>query len=75
MDTACQNVLKLGQGAELAKFDVSGAFRAVPVHPDDRHLLGMQWRGHIYVDKVLLFAFDQPPNCIMPLQMACCGFW
>ncbi len=73
VDTACQNVLKLGQGAKLAKFDVSGAFRIVPVHPDDCHLLGMQWRDHIYM--WIKCSLDQPPYCIMPLQMACCGDW
>ncbi len=62
VDTACQNILRLGQGANLAKFDVSGAFRTVPVHPDDRHLLGMQWRGHTYVDKVLPFGLRSAPK-------------
>ena len=62
VDVACQRVLELGQGAVLAKFDVSGTFRTVPVHPDDRHLLGMQWRGHIYVDKVLPFGLRSAPK-------------
>ena len=55
MDVASQKVLTVGQGAMLAKFDVSGAFRTVPVHPDDRHLLGMRWKCHTYADKVLPF--------------------
>ncbi len=62
VDSACHKVLELGQGANLAKFDVSGAFRTVPVHPDDRHLLGMQWRGHSYVDKVLPFGLRSAPK-------------
>ncbi len=63
VDTACQNILRLGQGANLAKFDVvSGAFRTVHVHPDDRHLLGIQWRGHIYADKVLPFGLRSAPK-------------
>ena len=33
VDVACQKALELGQGAVLAKFDVSGAFRTVLVHP------------------------------------------
>ncbi len=52
----------MGQGENLAKFDVSGAFRTVPVHPDDSHLLGMQWRGHTYVDKVLPFGLRSAPK-------------
>lgn len=62
MDVACQNILKLVQGANLVKFDVSGAFRTVPVHPDDCHLLGMQWRGNVYVDKVLPFGLRSAPK-------------
>ncbi len=42
-----------GRGTVLAKFDVEGAFRTVPVHPDDRWLLGMRWEGQVHVDKVL----------------------
>ena len=33
-------VLQLGRGALLAKFDLRAAYRNVLVHPDDRHLLG-----------------------------------
>ncbi len=62
VDTASQNVLKIGRGAALAKFDVSGAFRTVPVHPDDRHLLGMKWKGKTYVDKVLPFGLRSAPK-------------
>ncbi len=69
VDTACQNILRLGQGANLAKFDVSGAFRTVHVHLDDRHLLGMQWRGHIYVDKVLPFGLRSAPKLYNALQI------
>ncbi len=49
-------------GAALAKFDVSGAFRTVPVHPDDRRLLGMRWKGKTYVDKVLPFGLRSAPK-------------
>ena len=49
-DEACKRVMAKGRGTCLAKFDVEGAFRTVPVHPDNRWLLGMQWRGSVYVD-------------------------
>ena len=45
VDTAVKQVIKLGQGALMAKVDIRHAYRNVPVHPDDRPLLGMQWRG------------------------------
>ena len=36
---AVRQILKLGQGCFLAKIDIDSAFRNVPVHPHDRHLL------------------------------------
>ena len=50
------------EGHVLAKFDVQGAFRTVPVHPDDKWLLGMQWEGKVYVDKVLPFGLRSAPK-------------
>jgi len=55
VDKACRKVVAKGRGVVLAKFDVEGAFRTIPVHPNDRRLLGMQWEGRIYVDKVFPF--------------------
>ena len=34
----------------MAKTDVTGAFRIIPVHPADYHLLGLYWKGKYYVD-------------------------
>ena len=39
----------------MAKTDIRSAFRNVPVHPNDWELLGMQWNGFFYFDKVLPF--------------------
>jgi hypothetical protein len=39
----------------LSKIDVKSAYRLVPVHHEDWHLLGMQWRGKYYYDNVLVF--------------------
>ena len=62
VDEACRRVMALGAGAMLAMFDVQGAFRTVPVQPDDRWLLGMQWQGKTYVDKVLPFSLRSAPK-------------
>ena len=59
---ACRRVVAYGRGAILAKFDVMGAFRTIPVHPEERWLLGMRWNGIIYVDKVLLFGLRSAPK-------------
>ena len=52
----------MGRGTVLAKFDVQGAFRTIPVYPDDRRLLGMSWQGRIYVKKFLPFGLRSPPK-------------
>ena len=62
VDEACERVVAKGRGAMLAKFDAEGAFRTVPVHPDDRWLLGMQWEGQVYIDKVLPFGLRSAPK-------------
>ena len=56
-----QCILALGQGVCLAKMDVKQAYRIVPVHPDDRHLLAVKWKGTAYVDKVLPFGLRSAP--------------
>ena len=45
----------LGIGTYMAKTDLKSAFRQIPIHPADRHLLGMRVRGYYFVDKVLPF--------------------
>ena len=42
VDQIIRSVSRLGKGALVAKFDVESAYRNVPVHPSDRHLLGMK---------------------------------
>ena len=54
--------IDLASGALLAKFDGESAYRTVPVHPDDRWLLGMRWRGSVFVDKVLPFGLRSAPK-------------
>ena len=34
----------------------------VPVHPDDRRLLGMRWHGDILVDTALPFGLRSAPK-------------
>ena len=51
----------MGKGTLLAKMDIKAAYRNVPVHPEDRCLLGMKWRDRIYIDKVLPFGLRSAP--------------
>ncbi len=41
MDDVVRLVEKSGRGAYLPKADIKQAYRMVPVHPEDRPLLGM----------------------------------
>ncbi len=61
LDEAVTALVELGQGAQLAKIDVKEAYRNVPVHPDDRHLLGMSWEGKHFVDCQLPFGLRSAP--------------
>ena len=48
----------------MAKVDMQHAYRNVPVHPDDRHLLGTEWRGR---NKTLPFTLRSAPKlfCVL----------
>ena len=43
----------LGQGCFIAKADVESAFRIVPIHPTDYHLLGFAFDDQYYYDMCL----------------------
>lgn len=53
IDDAIRCVKKSGVGSFLAKTDIKHAFRIIPIHPWDYHLLGMQWQGFFYYDKCM----------------------
>ena len=61
VDRVAETVLQLGPGTLLAKMDIKEAFRIVPIHPSDRLLLAMQWKGKWYIDKVLPFGLRSAP--------------
>ena len=52
----------MGKGCYLAKIDIDSVFRNIPVHPNDRHLLGMIWNGALYIDTVLPFGLRFAPK-------------
>jgi len=70
VDDIIAGIMRLGRGSLMAKFDVQNAYRIVPVHTDDRQLLGMKWRGAFYVDMVLPLGVRSAPyifTCIADL--------
>ena len=48
VEEAASGVLAYRQGALLAKVDIQNAYRNIPIHPDDRWLLGMIWEDTLY---------------------------
>ena len=55
VDWVAEQVIWLGRGALLVKLDIQSAYRIVLVHPDDRCLLGVKWKGQVFVDCALSF--------------------
>ena len=51
---------KLSRGALMAKIDIEAAYRLVHLH--DRPLLGMEWKGQIFVDLMLPFGLRSAPK-------------
>ena len=62
LDDAIQQILNLGRGCMLAKIDIQSAFRLLPVHPADRHLLLMKWNGNICIDMCMPFGLRSAPK-------------
>ena len=62
VDQAAELMLRLGRGALMAKVDIDQAYRRIPVHPDDRWLLGMRFEGATYMDTVLPFRLRSAPK-------------
>ena len=61
VDSFIEGIMARGQGTIMAKFDVASAYRNVAIHPQDRSLLGMGWRGMYYVDMALPFGLRSAP--------------
>ena len=47
--------LALRHGGALRSWDVRSAYRVIPVHPEQYHLLIMKWGGHYFVDTKVPF--------------------
>lgn len=62
IDDAVSLILGLGQGTLMAKVDIEHVYRNIPVHPQDRHLLGMQWEDKMFMDACLSFGLCSVPK-------------
>ena len=55
-------IAQLGLGSQLVKMDLKDAYRMIPAHPDDQHLLAIAWEGWTYVDRALLSGLCSAPK-------------
>ena len=62
VDQVTKKAMQLGIGSLIAKIDIKSAYRFIPVSPLDRHYLGMQWYGQVYVDGMLPFGLRSAPK-------------
>ena len=62
VDKVARMAQSLGPGTLMAKLDIKAAYCLVPVHPDDRHILGLEWRGRHYIDGMLPFGLRSAPK-------------
>jgi hypothetical protein len=57
-------------GAFMAKIDLKSAYRMVPVHSGDQHLLGLNRRGTTYINSALPFGLRSAPIIFMAVADA-----
>ncbi len=62
VDDVARRISTMGRGTLMAKTDIAAAYRIIPVHPDDRPLQTIQWRGSTYVDSMLPFGLRSAPK-------------
>jgi len=78
VDQAVRIIMSKWRLTQMAKFDIESAYRLVPVHPDDRLLLGMKWREFLYVDTTLPFGLRSAPkifNAVARVDDEETGYW
>lgn len=70
IDDIVKKVKQCGRGALLGKLDIQSAYRIVPVHPEDRILLGMIGEDQLFVDAVLPFGLRSAPKIFNAIMIA-----
>ena len=68
-------IAKTGRGALMGKVDIKSAYRIIPVHLADLHLMGIFWKGKYYVDLALPFGLRSTPELLTPWRIYFTGFW
>ena len=76
VDEAVNIILAMGRCTQLVKVDLKDAYKIIPVHPLDHHLLGISWQGATYVDRCLPFGLRSAPIIFSAMADALAwAFW
>ena len=62
VEDAAKIITRLGRHTQLAKVYIKSAYRIIPIHPEDRLLMGMQWENKLYIDAALPFGLRSAPR-------------
>jgi hypothetical protein len=73
VDIVVNLVKHYGRFSQLAKCDIEDAFRIMPVHPSDYHLLGFIWNTFCYYDKCL--PMGESSSCQIFESFSCALQW
>ena len=52
------------------KADIKEAYQNIPVHLEDRQLLGIRWKGWVYIGRVLPFGLRSAPKIFLAVADA-----
>jgi hypothetical protein len=72
VDNAIHLIKLAGQGAWLAKADITDAFKTMPIHPSDWPLFGVRWNSKFYFAVRLTFGCRSSPHIFNNLSEALC---
>ena len=72
IDSAIRIIMNLGPGALLCKFDITDAFKQVPLNQSFWPFFGFKWRDQYYFYKRLAFGCRSSPKIFDHLSRAIC---
>ena len=62
VERVMQLAMQLGRRAQMSKVDIESAYCLIPIHTQDRTLLGIVWEGMMFIDPMLPFGLHSVPK-------------
>lgn len=72
IDDAIKYIVLYGKGTQMCKFDISDAFKLIPISPEEWHLFCIKWRGFLYYYSRLSFGCSSSCKIFDTLSQAVC---